>query len=207
MGSTLLNSMAACKCYIPEEREDIYTLIINTAEKNIEPVSYHCWPMNTGRKYEIMATLCGMASDIFNGNLHWHGEWGRMGICSEFMTYAENILKRAAETTGPVPNLSEYRLIYFKPDDPCVDLLDHFIKLERFEIHNFFDEKVLQIRNPTISDLYWGERIRQHYETCKKYAVEPGNFDAVKFRKILAEWGCMMPDRYRKAFKTVEEVS
>lgn len=207
MSSTLLSSVAAYKCDIPEEWETIYTLVVNTAERNVHPISYHHWPINTGRQHEIMTTLCNMASDIYSGNLHWRRSWGKFGVCSEFMIYGENVLKRAKEITGPVPDLDEYHLIYFKPDDPCADILLNFTKFERFDTRDCYDSRVLFIRNPTIEDVYRGKQIRDHYETCKKYAMEPGKFDEVKFRKILSEWCYMMPDRYREVFKTVEKVS
>lgn len=205
MGATLLHRIIAYKCDDPDSRDTIYTLIVNTAEKNVHPISYHYWPINSGRQYEIMTTMCNMASDIFNGNLHWRGTWGKFGICSEFLNYAENVLKRAQKITGPVPELDEYRILYFKPDAPCADVLNRFAELKRFEINDFFDEKVLQIQYPTVSDLYWGQRIRQHYEACKKYAEKPGKLNTEKFRKCLAEWSYMMPDKYRELFKTGEQ--
>ena len=205
MSSTLLNGMEAYMC--KGENDMIYALITNTAESNLHPIRYHHWPINTGLQHEVMTTICNMASDIFNGNLHWRGNWGKFGICSEFLTYAENVLKRAKEITGAVPGLYEYRVIYFKPDAPCVDVLHRFTQLERFEINDFYGEKVLQIRNPTVSDLYWGQQIRKHYETCQKYAMESKTLDAGKMRKNLAKWGYMLSAKYRKKFQTEEKAS
>ena len=95
MSSTILRSMAAYKCDDSSERETIYTLIVNTAESNVHPLSYHHWPIVTGQLYEVMGIICNLASDAYNGNLKWHDGYGKMGICSEFITYGENVLKRA----------------------------------------------------------------------------------------------------------------
>lgn len=78
-----------------------------------------------------------------------------MGICSKFMTYAEKVISEAKELTTAIPELYDYPVVYFKQDDPDVAYLQKFAELDKFEIRDFFSQKVLQIKNPTVSDVYW----------------------------------------------------
>ncbi len=204
MSTTLLRSMVAYKCDDAHERETIYTVIVNTAESNVHPISYHHWPLTTGRLYQVMETLCGLASDAYNGNIKWHDGFGKFGICSEFMIYAENVLERAKETADPLPELMHFNVVYFKPDDPGVDLWVNFTKLDGFEIKDFYNEKVLVKKRPTICDLYWCQRIKKHYESTLQYAKKPHELDIEKFRKDLYEHSYMMPEKIRNAFKAPE---
>ena len=201
MSSTILRSMTAYKCDDSSERETIYTLIVNTAESNVHPISYHHWPIVTGRLYEVMGMICNLASDAYNGNLKWHDGYGKMGICSEFATYGENVLKQAKELSTPVPELAEYNVIYFEKDAPCMDLFENFTTLDGFELTGFFGSKVLVKKRPTVIDLYWCQRIRTHYENCIRYAKKPKELDEEKLRKYLYDSGYMLPEKYRKLFK------
>lgn len=202
MSSTLLKSMVAYKCDDISERRTIYTLIVNTAESNVHPISYHHWPIMTGQLYEVMEMICNLASDAYNGNLKWHDGYGKMGICSEFITYGENVLKRAEELSTPVPELFDYNIIYFEKNSPCKDLLENFSSLDGFEIKDFFNSKVLFKKRPTVIDLYWCQAIKDHYEGCVRYAKKPMELDEAKLRNDLYEDGYMLPEIYRNMFRT-----
>lgn len=207
MSSTILSSMIAYKCDDADERETIYTLIVNTAESNISPISYHHWPIITGQLYEVMSMVCNMASDAYNGNLKWRNGYGKMGICSEFVTYGENVLKRAKETSEPVPELSDYNVIYFDKNAPCMDLFENFTTLEGFELRDFYNSKVLVKKRPTVIDLYWCRRIKSHYESCIRHAKKPQELNETKLRKDLYDSGFMLPERYRNMFKFTKNPS
>ena len=69
--------------------------------------------------HEIMGTLCGIANDIFNGNIHWNNTWGEMGICSRFMTYAEKTITEAKKQETAIPELDYYTIMYFETDRSC----------------------------------------------------------------------------------------
>lgn len=109
MSSTLLSKMVAYKCDDAHERETIYTVIVNTAESNVHPISYHHWPIAVGWKYQVVKTICNMAADVYSGMLKWRSNsWGRDGSSSEFVIYGENVLKRAVETAEPIPEIDYY---------------------------------------------------------------------------------------------------
>ncbi len=205
MGSTLLSSMKAYKCQ--GERETIYTLITNTAESNLHPIQYSPWPIAIGWKYEIVRTICLLAADVYSGSLKWRDGWGRDGAASEFMTYGENVLKRAVETAEPIPDIDHYSVIYFKADDPCADLLANFERIAGYRIEDFCGEKVLRKERPTVLDLEIAFRVREHYESCVKYAQRSGTLDVAKLRKDLYSSGYMLPEQYRNAFKEQEAAS
>ena len=201
MSSTLLKSLKAYKCDVADCFESIYVVIANTAESNLHPISYHRWAMCSGMRYQVLDTLCNVASDVFNGNIHWRNTWGEMGICSKFMTYAEKVISEAKELTAAIPELYDYPVAYFKPDDPDVDYLQKFAELEKFEIRDFFSQKVLRIKNPTVSDVYRGGQIRRYIDDCRKYAKEARELNVGKFLRCLREWCGRMPVPYREIFK------
>ena len=201
MSSTLLKSLKAYKCDVADCYESIYVVIANTAESNVRPLDYHHWVMCSGMRYQVMGTLCEIAGDAYNGNIHWRNTWGKMGICSKFMTYAEKIISEAKELTTPIPELYDYPVMYFKPEDPDVAYLQKFAELDKFEIRDFYSQKVLQIKNPTVSDVYWGGQIRRYIDDCRKYAKEAKELDVEKFHRCLREWCRRMPEQYWKIFK------
>ena len=201
MSSTLLKSLKAYKCDVADCYESIYVVITNTAESNVRPLDYHHWAMCSGMRYQVMETLCEIAGDAYNGNIHWRNTWGEMGICSKFMTYAEKVISEAKELTTPIPELYDYPVMYFKPEDPDVAYLQKFAELDKFEIRDFYSQKVLQIKNPTVSDVYWGGQIRRYIDDCRKYAKEAKELDVEKFHRCLREWCGRMPEPYREIFK------
>ena len=201
MSSTLLKSLKAYKCDVADCYESIYVVIANTAESNVRPLDYHHWVMCSGMRYQVMGTLCEIAGDAYNGNIHWRNTWGEMGICSKFMTYAEKVISEAKELTAAIPELYDYPVVYFKSDDPDVDYLQKFAELEKFEIRDFFSQKVLRIKNPMVSDVYWGGQIRRYIDDCRKYAKETKELDVEKFHRCLREWCGRMPEQYWKIFK------
>ena len=201
MSSTLLKSLKAYKCDVADCYESIYVVIANTAESNVRPLDYHHWAMCSGMRYQVMETLCEIAGDAYTGNIHWRNTWGEMGICSKFMTYAEKVISEAKELTTPIPELYDYPVMYFKPEDPDVDYLQKFAELDKFEIRDFYSQKVLRIKNPTVSDVYWGGQIRRYIDDCRKYAKEAKELDVGKFHRCLREWCRRMPEQYWKIFK------
>ncbi len=202
MSSTLLRSMKAYQCR--GDREMIYALITDTAESNLHPICYNHWPIAAGRKYEVMKTICRMAADVYGGMLKWRGrDWGRDGSCSEFMAYGENTLKRAAELSGPVPDIDCCNILYFKEDDPCADIFGNFEQIG-YKVKNFFNEKVLVKEHPTVLDLEIAFRIRDHYESCKRYAQKSQTLNIAKLRKNLYSTSYLFPPQYRNAFKGCE---
>ena len=114
MSSTLLKRLKAYKCDVPECYKTIYAVIATTAESNIRPIEYHNWVIATGMNHEIMGTLCGIANDIFNGNIHWNNTWGEMGICSRFMTYAEKTITEAKKQETAILNWTTTRSCILK---------------------------------------------------------------------------------------------
>ena len=91
--------------------------------------------------------------------------------------------------------------MYFKQEDPDADYLQKFAELDKFEIRDFYSQKVLQIKNPTVSDVYWGGQIRRYIDDCRKYAKEAKELDVGKFHRCLREWCGRMPEPYQKIFK------
>ena len=183
----------------------LYVVIANTADSSIRPLNYHNWPIATGRLYEVMGTACKMASDAFNGNLHWHGTWGEIGISSKFLAYAENVLKQAKETGKPIPNIPEYPVFTFGEDEPGSEILKRFAGLDRFTMRNFWDKKQIVIHDPCVKDIYWAKQLNEHYSICKKYAAKAGEIDPVLLRKYLGEWCNLYPEPYRKLLQGAEK--
>lgn len=205
MSSTLLKSLKAYKCDVADCYESIYVVIANTAEGNVRPLDYHHWAMCSGMRYQVLDTLCHVAGDVYSGNIHWRNTWDEMGICSKFMTYAEKVISEAKELTTAIPELYDYPVVYFKQDDPDVAYLQKFAELDKFEIRDFYSQKVLQIKNPTVSDVYWGGQIRRYIDDCRKYAKEAKELDVGKFHRCLREWCGRMPEPYREIFKDTEK--
>ena len=201
MSSTLVKNIRICRCDDPEARTAIYAMIVNTAESNVHPITYRYWPIAVGREYEVAAVIAQMASDIFNGNLHWHGAWGSAERSIAFFKYAMNLLERAEELSGAVPELFEYRILYFKKDAPGMEILNRFTALERFKIREIWDESMLLIEKPTVSEIYWGQEIRRHYERSIRLATEPGILNMEKLQKNLAGGNTTLPEKYRFPFE------
>ncbi len=205
MSFTLLKSLKAYKCDVADCYDSIYVVIANTAESNVRPLNYHYWAMCSGMRYQVLDTLCNVASDVYSGNIHWRNTWGEMGICSKFMVYAEKVISEAKELTTAIPELYDYPVVYFKQEDPDVAYLQKFAELDKFEIRDFFSQKVLQIKNPTVSDVYWGGQIRSYIDDCRKYAKESKDLDVEKFHRSLREWCGRMPKPYQEIFKITEK--
>ena len=205
MSFTHFNSMTAYKSMDSDVHDVLYVVIANTADSSIRPLNYHNWPIATGRLYEVMGTACKMASDAFNGNLHWHGTWGEIGISSKFLAYAENVLKQAKETEEPIPNIPEYPVFTFGEDEPGSEILKRFAGLDRFTMRNFWDKKQIVIHNPCVKDIYWAKQLNEHYSICKKYAAKAGEIDPVLLRKYLGEWCNLYPEPYRKLLQGAEK--
>lgn len=204
MSSTLLKRLKAYKCDVPECYKTIYAVIATTAESNIRPIEYHNWVIATGMNHEIMGTLCGIANDIFNGNIHWNNTWGEMGICSRFMTYAEKTITEAKKQETAIPELDYYTIMYFETTDPAANLLQSFAKLDKFEVRNFYSPKLLRIKNPTVCDVYWGLQLRKHIEICLKYAQKSKEIDIEKFQNHLYKWTGRCPNHYLEIFQKKE---
>ena len=114
MSSTLLSSMKAYKNTDLERGDTIYALIVNTAESNVHPHSYHHWAIACDRKWQVVRTICRMAGDVYSGELKWRGStMNNDGICSAFVTYGENVLKQAKEISSARPLL---RIAFFNGD-------------------------------------------------------------------------------------------
>ncbi|UKI30313.1 MAG: hypothetical protein L6W00_20430 [Lentisphaeria bacterium] len=71
-------------------------------------------------------------------------------------------------------------------------------------LKNFFNEKVLVKEHPTVLDLEMAFRIRDHYESCKRYAQKSQTLDIAKLRKNLYSTSYLFPAQYRNAFKGCE---
>ena len=206
MSSTLLKNIRVYKCNEPEHWNDtIYAVLVNTAESNVFPQTYHYWTIAAGQKYEVIKVIANMFSDTFNGNLHWRGEWHSIDNSMAFLKYALEALEHAKEITGAVPELDEYTVLYFKKDALGADKLHKFAELERFKIKESWDEYRLLIKRPTVCEIYWGQAIRQHYEDCIRLAAEPGTLNKGKLQKYLAEHGWGIPEKYRKPFAQTEQ--
>lgn len=119
------------------------------------------------------------------------------------MTYGENTLKRAAELSGPVPDIDCCNILYFKEDDPCADIFGNFEQIG-YKVKNFFNEKVLVKEHPTVLDLEIAFRLRDHYESCRRYAQQSQTLDIAKLRKNLYSTSYLFPAQYRNAFKGCE---
>ena len=206
MSSTLLKNIRVYKCNEPEHWNDtIYAVLVNTAESNVFPQTYHYWVIAAGQKYEVIKVIAEMFSNTFNGNLHWRGEWHSMDNSMAFLKYALNALEHAKEITGAVPELDEYTVLYFEKDAPGADKLHNFAALEHFKIQECWGQYRLVIEHPTVSEIYWGQAIRQHYENCVHLATEPGTLNLEKLQKNLAEHCWLIPEKYRNPFKQKEQ--
>ena len=206
MSSTLLKNIRVYKCNEPEHWNDtIYAVLVNTAESNVFPQTYHYWVIAAGQKYEVIKVIADMFSDTFNGNLHWHGEWHSMDNSMAFLNYALDALEHAKEITGAVPELDEYTVLYFKKDSPGADKLHNFAALEHFKIQECWGQYRLVIEHPTVCEIYWGQAICQHYKGSIRMATEPGTLNMEKLQKYLAEHCWLIPEKYRKPFKQEEQ--
>ena len=202
MSSTLMSKMKAYKSKEPQRGNTIYALIVNSAESNITPLHYEDWTLTCDEKWKVMGKICQMAGDLYSGGLKWPGAiWGDEKICSKFLQYAENVMKDAKTTEDPVPEITSHFIIDWDPDDPCADIWRRFIPLG-YCIKKLWSREVLVKYNPTVLDLYNGFSIRQHYESCLRYARGEGELDIAKLRKNLFTNGYMLPMEIRLAFNT-----
>ena len=207
MSSTLLRSMKAYKSKEPRWGEEIYELIVNTAESNIEPLHYEHWVITCNKKWLVMKTICEMAGNLYSGVLKWPGaQWRDEEICSKFLRYAENVIRNAPTRAESIPEITSHSVINWNPDDPTADIWRKFIPLG-YLIEKKWDREYLVKKHPTMIDLYYNFQIREHYENCLRYAREKGNLDIDKFRRYLYESGYMLPDEIRQTFKTGTEKS
>ena len=204
MSSTLLSSMKAYKSTDPERGDTIYALIVNTAESNVHPHSYHHWAIACDRKWQVVRTICRMAGDVYSGELKWRGStMNNDGICSAFVTYGENVLKQAKEISSAIPELDYFNILYFKEAEPLAEFWQNFIPIG-YDIEDFWNEKVLMKKKPTVLDLYYCMQIREHLENCNRYARQNKEVNADALREHLSG-AYLMPEHIRKIFKSLEK--
>lgn len=201
MSFTHFDSMSAYKTMDSNLRDFLYVLVTKSADSSIRPLHYCHYPVAAGRLYEVMEDVCKMASDAFNGNLHWHGTWGEIGISSKFLAYAENVLKQAKEIASPIPNLSEFLILSFGDDDPGAEILKKFAGLDRFEICDSWGKNQLVIHSPTVEDIFWGMELKKLYEISKRYAEKVSRIDLTAFHNHLEELSMLFPVQYRELLK------
>ena len=202
MSSTLMRNMKAYKSKEPRWGNEIYALIVDSAESNIEPLYYKYWVITCDQKWMVMEKICRMAGDLYSGMLKWPGaQWGDEKICSKFLHYAENVMKNAKTTEKTIPEITSHYIIDWNPDDPFADIWRRFIPLG-YSIENLWGREILIKYHPTVLDLYNGFNIRKHYENCLQYSRKKGELDIAKFRKNLFTNGYMLPMEIRLAFNT-----
>ena len=205
MSCTILNDIRVYRCNEPAHWNDtIYAVLVNTVESNLSPGHYHYWALAAGQKFEVMKVIAGTFSDVFSGTWCWRGERNDIDRSMTFLKYALDALEHAQEFTCAVPELDEYTVLYFEKDAPGADKLHNFAALERFKIQECCGQYRLVIEHPTVSEIYWGQAIRQHYENCVHLATEPGTLNLEKLQKNLAEHCWLIPEKYRKPFAQEE---
>lgn len=202
MSSTLIRNMKAYKSKEPKWGNDIYALVVDSAESNVKPLNYEYWAITCDQKWMVMEKICRMAGDLYSGMLKWPGsQWGDEKICSKFLQYAENVMKNARTTENPIPEITSHYIIDWNPDDPCAEIWRRFIPLG-YSIENLWGREILIKYHPTVLDLYNGFNIRKHYENCLQYSRKKGELDIAKLRKNLYEKAYMLPDETHQAFNT-----
>ena len=206
MSCTILNDIRVYRCNEPAHWNDtIYAVLVNTVESNLSPGHYHYWALAAGQKFEVMKVIAGTFSDVFSGTWCWRGERNDIDRSMTFLKYALDALEHAQELTGAVPELDKYTALYFEKDAPGADKLHNFAALERFKIQECWGQYRLVIEHPTVSEIYWGQAIRQHYENCVHLATEPGTLNMKELHKYLAEHCWLIPEKYRKPFIQKEQ--
>ena len=102
-----------------------------------------------------------------------------------------------------IPELDFFNILYFKETEPLADFWQNFIPIG-YEIEDFWNEKVLTKKKPTVLDLYYGMQIREHWENCNRYARQNKEVNAEALREHLSG-AYLMPEHIRKKFKSLEK--
>ncbi|MBR4665183.1 MAG: hypothetical protein IKO93_15060 [Lentisphaeria bacterium] len=206
MSCTILNDIRVYKCNEPLHWNDtLFAVLVNTVESNLSPGHYHYWPLAAGQKFEVIKVFAEKFYDVFSGTWCWHGERNKVDRSMAFLNYALDALENAKELTGAVPELDKYTVLYFEKDAPGAGKLQNFTAMECFKIEKIWNEYRLVIEQPTVSEIYWGQAIRKHYEDSIRMATEPGILNTEELHKCLAEHCWLIPKKYRKPFDYKDE--